>query len=123
MAAGWSTPSPCRRVSKPAMARSSGAWSGAWAAATRLLTLRVWLRQPVGWGQEGVTVDTLELAAGGALRSTGALESLPIDTLVLALGQHADSTFLRSVACIAFDAEGSSRVGRQLMAGSPGMFA
>jgi len=83
----------------------------------------MWLRQPVRWSQEGVTVEKLELAAGGALRSTGALETLPMDTLVLALGQHADSSFLRSVAGIAFDAEDGICVDRQLMTGRPGIIA
>jgi NADPH-dependent glutamate synthase beta subunit-like oxidoreductase len=83
----------------------------------------MWLRQPVRWGQDGVTVERLETQADGSLRPTGALETLPLDALVLALGQHADSRFLRSVAGIAFDAEQSIRVDPQLMTGHPGIFA
>lgn len=83
----------------------------------------MWLRQPVRWGQEGVTVERLETQADGTLRSTRALEILPLDALVLALGQHADSRFLRSVEGIAFDPEQSIRVDPSLMTGRPGVFA
>jgi formate dehydrogenase beta subunit len=83
----------------------------------------LWLRQPVRWGKDGVTVEKLEILADGALRSTGELETLPLDALVLALGQHADSHFLRSVEGIAFGTNDSIRVDPQLMTGHPGIFA
>jgi NADPH-dependent glutamate synthase beta subunit-like oxidoreductase len=35
----------------------------------------MWLRQPVRWGRDGVTVERLERQVDGSLRSTGALET------------------------------------------------
>ena len=50
-----------------------------------------WLTNPVRFGAEGVTVETIELGDDGSLSPTGGLETLPVDALVLALGQHAET--------------------------------
>jgi formate dehydrogenase (NADP+) beta subunit len=82
-----------------------------------------WCEQPVRFGRDGVTVEQIELGTDGALRPTGVLETLPIDALVLALGQHADVGFLRNVPGIALDRDDSVRVDECLMTGHPGVFA
>lgn len=82
-----------------------------------------WLRQPVRFDREGVTVEKIELTSDGALRPTGELERLPVDTLVLALGQHAEVAFLKQLPGIELASDDSVRVDAQLMTGSPGIFA
>jgi NADPH-dependent glutamate synthase beta subunit-like oxidoreductase len=82
-----------------------------------------WLTNPTRFGSEGVTIERIELAADGTLKPTGELETLAVDTLVLALGQHADVEFLRKVPEIAFGRDDSILVNERLMTGQPGIFA
>lgn len=82
-----------------------------------------WLAAPVRFGAEGVTVETIALDGDGGLRPTGQMETLPVDSLVLALGQHAEIGFLRKVAGIAFGRDDSVLVDGTLMTGRPGIFA
>jgi NADPH-dependent glutamate synthase beta subunit-like oxidoreductase len=82
-----------------------------------------WCEYPVRLGREGVTVEQVEVRDDGTLRPTGVLETLPIDALVLALGQHADAAFLRHVPGIALERDESVRVDERLMTGHPGIFA
>ena len=82
-----------------------------------------WLTTPVSFGAEGVTVEHVELGADGSLRQTGVTETLSIDALVLALGQHADTGFLRKVGGIAIGRDETVVVDDQLMTGRPGIFA
>jgi NADPH-dependent glutamate synthase beta subunit-like oxidoreductase len=82
-----------------------------------------WLTNPVRFGREGVTVERIELADDGSLRPTGDLETLPVDSLVLALGQHADVEFLRSVPGIEIGSDDTIAVDDRLMTGRPGIFA
>jgi NADPH-dependent glutamate synthase beta subunit-like oxidoreductase len=82
-----------------------------------------WLTNPTRFGSEGVTIERIELAADGTLKPTGELETLAVDTLVLALGQHADVEFLRKVPDIAFGRDDSILVDERLMTGQPGIFA
>ena len=82
-----------------------------------------WCEHPVRFAKEGVTIEHVELRADGTLGSTGTLETLPIDALVLALGQHADVGFLRGVPGIALGRDESVRVDERLMTGHPGIFA
>ena len=78
---------------------------------------------PVRFGAEGVTVETIALDGDGGLRPTGQMETLPVDSLVLALGQHAEIGFLRKVAGIAVGRDDSVLVDGTLMTGRPGIFA
>ena len=82
-----------------------------------------WLSNPTRFGKEGVTVERIEISADGSLRPTGELETLPVDSLVLALGQHADLDFLRNVAGVEIGADETLLVDDQLMTGRPGVFA
>ena len=82
-----------------------------------------WLAAPVRFGTEGVTIEAIDLGEDGTLTPTGRLEVLPVDSLVLALGQHAETEFLRQVDGIAFGRDDSVVVDHTLMTGHPGIFA
>ncbi len=70
-----------------------------------------------------LTVEMMELDADGRPHPTGRVETLHTDAIVLALGQDADSDFLRRVQGIEFSADGTVTVGRDMMTGHPGIFA
>ena len=82
-----------------------------------------WLAAPVRFGSEGVTIEAIDLGEDGTLTPTGRLEVLPVDSLVLALGQHAETDFLKQVDGIAFGRDDSVVVDHTLMTGHPGIFA
>lgn len=82
-----------------------------------------WLRTIRAMEGASLTVEVMELDENGRPRPTGETETLEADALVLALGQDVDTSFLRGVPGIAFDADGTVRVGTDLMTGHPGVFA
>ncbi|MEO1017416.1 MAG: NAD(P)-binding protein [Pseudomonadota bacterium] len=82
-----------------------------------------WLTNPVRFGNEGVTIERIELGDDGSLHPTGQLETLPVDAMVLALGQHAEVEFLRQTQGIEFGSNESVVVDNQLMTGHTGIFA
>jgi 2-oxoacid:acceptor oxidoreductase delta subunit (pyruvate/2-ketoisovalerate family) len=69
-----------------------------------------------------LVVERMELDETGFPQPTGELEELEADSLVLALGQEADLSFLESVAEIEVE-DGVVSVGPNLMTGRPGIFA
>ena len=82
-----------------------------------------WLTNPTAFGNEGVTVERIALGDDGTLNPTGELETLPVDSLVLALGQHADVRFLKKIAGIEIARDDTIVVDDRLMTGRPGIFA
>jgi formate dehydrogenase (NADP+) beta subunit len=70
-----------------------------------------------------LTVEVMRIDEGGRAQPTGEFETLQADTLVLALGQDADSGFLKKIPEIAFDADGSVVVAPNMMTGRAGIFA
>jgi Pyruvate/2-oxoacid:ferredoxin oxidoreductase delta subunit len=54
---------------------------------------------------------------------TGEFETLAADSVVLALGQDTDTSFLRKVPGIQFNADGTVVVGPDMQTGHPGVFA
>ncbi|MCB1498032.1 MAG: NAD(P)-binding protein [Bauldia sp.] len=82
-----------------------------------------WLTNPVRFGSEGVTVEAIELGEDGSLNPTGRLETLPVDALVLALGQHAELDVLRKVDGVAISARDTVLVDAGMMTGRAGIFA
>jgi Pyruvate/2-oxoacid:ferredoxin oxidoreductase delta subunit len=54
---------------------------------------------------------------------TGQIETLEADSVILALGQDTDTTFLKLVPGIAFKKDGTVVVGRDMQTGCPGVFA
>src|SRR6516165_3471383 len=70
-----------------------------------------------------LTVEMMELDANGRPRPTGCFDTLKADSVVLALGQETDSSFLRGIAGIEFAEDGIVKVGPDMMTGHDGIFA
>jgi formate dehydrogenase beta subunit len=70
-----------------------------------------------------IMVEEMQLDAAGHARPTGKFQTLRADSVVLALGQHAESTFLQNMPEIVRQADGTVVVGPDMMTGRPGIFA
>ena len=70
-----------------------------------------------------LTVERMAIGPDGKAVPTGEIETLQADAVVLALGQEAESGFLRKIPEIAFQADGTVVVGPDMMTGRPGIFA
>lgn len=81
-----------------------------------------WLRTIKEIDGESFTVEVMELVDGKPV-STGKYETLEADNLILALGQDADTVFLRNVPGIEFKPDGTVIVGPDMMTGNDGIFA
>jgi NADPH-dependent glutamate synthase beta subunit-like oxidoreductase len=82
-----------------------------------------WLRTIKAFEGEQLRVEVMELDDSGFPQPTGRFETLTADTVILALGQDTDTAFLRSVAGVEFESDGTVRVSSSLMTGCPGVFA
>lgn len=82
-----------------------------------------WLRTIAALDGPELTVEVMELDAGGVPHGTGRFETLAADTVILALGQETDSGFLRRVPGVEFSPDGTVQVSIGLMTGCPGVFA
>ena len=71
----------------------------------------------------GLVLERTRLSPEGVFEGTGEFETLEADSLVLAVGQETDTTFLRSVAGIEFTSDGAVVVGEDMQTGHPGGFA
>ncbi len=72
---------------------------------------------------EELTVERMEIDEDGRPQPTGEFEILTAETVVLALGQETDSSFLHNVEGIEYTANGAVIVGPDMMTGHPGIFA
>jgi NADPH-dependent glutamate synthase beta subunit-like oxidoreductase len=82
-----------------------------------------WLRTITAFDGPDLQVEQMELDASGHPVPTGRFETLAADTVILALGQESDTTFLRTVPGVRFAPGGSVLVSASLMTGCPGVFA
>ena len=82
-----------------------------------------WLRTITAFDGPTLTVEAMELDESGFPRPTGRFEELAADTVILALGQETDTTFLRVVPGVEFTADGTVVVSSSMMTGCPGVFA
>jgi NADPH-dependent glutamate synthase beta subunit-like oxidoreductase len=82
-----------------------------------------WLRTIGAFDAPQLRVEVMELDAEGFPRPTGRFETLDADTVILALGQDADTGFLRRVAGIDVEADGTVQVSPGFETGAPGVFA
>ena len=82
-----------------------------------------WLRTISSMEDDDLTVEIMELDENGRARGTGRFERLQADTVILALGQEADSNFLRRIPGMHFDHDVVQVDPRTLMTGVPGIFA
>ena len=82
-----------------------------------------WLRTITAFEGPAVQVEVMELDEHGFPQPTGRFEDLAADTVILALGQEADTAFLRAVEGVEFTADGTVVVSSTMMTGCPGVFA
>lgn len=82
-----------------------------------------WLRTITEMGEEDLTVEIMELDEEGRARGTGRFEKLAADTVILAVGQEADTGFLQAVPGMIFDKDVVQVDPETLMTNVPGIFA
>jgi NADPH-dependent glutamate synthase beta subunit-like oxidoreductase len=68
-------------------------------------------------------VELMAIDAAGVPQPTGTFETLQADSVILALGQQAETGFLNSIPGIVFKPDGTVIVGPDMMTGHPGIFA
>jgi len=82
-----------------------------------------WLRTITAFDGPELTVEVMELDEEGRPHPTGRLEKLAADTVIMAVGQDADTAFLRQVPDVEFKQDGTVVVSPSMMTGCPGVFA
>ncbi len=82
-----------------------------------------WLRTISSFDDAAMTVEIMELDDAGRAVGTGRFETLAADTVILALGQEADSAFLQAIPGMRFDRDVLQVDPRTLMTDVPGIFA
>ena len=82
-----------------------------------------WLSVASRFGPNGVTIEGVEMGPDGTTIPTGRFETLPADSLVLAVGQHSELDFLRGVPGVAIGPNDVVAIDDQLMTGHRGVFA
>jgi len=82
-----------------------------------------WLRSITAMDAGALRVEVMEIGADGRPRGTGTYETLEADSLVLAVGQQADTRFLAGVDGLAVQPDGTVDVDQRMMTGRPGLFA
>ena len=82
-----------------------------------------WLRTITAFDRPELQVELMELDESGRPCPTGQFEMLAADTVIMALGQKAESAFMRALPGEEFDDDGSVQVSSSLMTGCPGVFA
>jgi NADPH-dependent glutamate synthase beta subunit-like oxidoreductase len=70
-----------------------------------------------------LTLEIMALDSHGIPQPTGTFETLAADSVILALGQQAESAFLAKVPGIVVDDRGTVVIGPDMMTGHPGIFA
>jgi 2-oxoacid:acceptor oxidoreductase delta subunit (pyruvate/2-ketoisovalerate family) len=82
-----------------------------------------WLRSLAKGADKTLALEVMELDERGKPKPTGRFETIEADTVVLALGQQADTGFLRNVTGVHLRDDGTVEVDEQMMTGHPGLFA
>lgn len=82
-----------------------------------------WLSTIKNMETSSITVEKMQVIDGEAV-PTGEYETLEADSLILALGQEADTDFLKHIEGITFKEDGTTvEVNPSMMTGYPGIFA
>ncbi len=82
-----------------------------------------WLRTITAFDGPELQIEVMELDADGRPQPTGKYETLAADAVVLALGQEADTEFLRRVPGVEVARDGVVKVSPSLMTDRAGLFA
>ncbi|QFT32367.1 NAD-dependent dihydropyrimidine dehydrogenase subunit PreT [Labrenzia sp. THAF82] len=82
-----------------------------------------WLRTIKEVDGTSVTVEKMQIDENGRPQPTGEFETIEADTLILALGQDVDTSFLEKVEGVEIARDGVVTVNAQMMTGRAGLFA
>jgi NADPH-dependent glutamate synthase beta subunit-like oxidoreductase len=82
-----------------------------------------WLRTVSAFEGADLTVEQMVLDEHGFPQPTGRYEHLAADSLILALGEEADTGFLRALPGVELAPDGTVAVSPSMMTGTPGVFA
>lgn len=82
-----------------------------------------WLRTISSMDEDDLTVEIMELDENGKAHGTGRFEKLEADTVILAVGQDADTAFLKGIEGMTFDGDVVKVDTATLMTDVPGIFA
>jgi len=82
-----------------------------------------WLRSIKAITGDDLMVEVMKLDKDGRPQPTGQMETLHADAVVLAIGQEADTAFLRKISEIQQKPDGTVVVGPNMMTGRQGIFA
>lgn len=82
-----------------------------------------WLRTIQSMDESALTVEIMELDENGKAVGTGRFEQLEADTVILALGQRADTQFLHNIPGMRFNDDVVQVDTESLMTDVPGIFA
>ena len=82
-----------------------------------------WMSAVERFGAQGVVIEKLSLKPDGGVAPTGETERLAADSVILAVGEHADLALLRGAPDVAIRPDGVVGVDPVLMTGQPGIFA
>jgi NADPH-dependent glutamate synthase beta subunit-like oxidoreductase len=82
-----------------------------------------WLRTIKQIDETTFTVEKMRIDENGRPQPTGEFETLEADTLILALGQDVDTSFLERVPGVDIAGDGVVQVNDQMMTGRGGLFA
>ena len=82
-----------------------------------------WLSSIRDIDTDALTVELMALDDKGVPQPTGQFETLQADSVILALGQTAESGFLAGIPGIVVNPDGTVVVGPDMMTGHPGIFA
>jgi formate dehydrogenase beta subunit len=82
-----------------------------------------WLRTIKAIDRTHFTVEAMEIDSNGRPQPTGRFETLEADSLILALGQESDTSFMQGIPGVEFQDDGTVLVSETMMTGHPGLFA
>ncbi len=82
-----------------------------------------WLRTIKRIDGSALTVEKMALDENGWPRPTGEFETLEADSLILALGQNADTDFMKTIPGVKISDDGVIEVDETMMTGHAGLFA
>lgn len=82
-----------------------------------------WLRTIKQIDETTFTVEKMKIDADGRPQATGEFETLEADTLIMALGQDVDTSFLHTVPGVKIARDGVVDVDDRMMTGYTGLFA
>jgi len=82
-----------------------------------------WFSTIVEVNENQIVLDKMKIDKNKQLISTGEKENLPLDLLVLAIGQDSESSFLQNAQGVELNQNGTVKINQNMMTGADGIFA